>query len=204
VTLNRCWPAWAHSQTFWSLIHTCELSQTPPTYHLHWFIIQVRLGMIWVHLLRVWASSGTRDCVSYGIACYSQWLSPPKRLGAAEEFWHELVIVCGHSWWSCEGFLGLFPIWAPKTTLVNCSCRWVPSFVEVLAAPLSKSRLVTPISFQTPKWTVDTTGTSLTTSNWTPGEKSLCFHLVFFYMICLLSWSVYCSITWALHWFVLA
>jgi hypothetical protein len=172
------------SWTFWSLIHLCELSQTPPTHLLHWFIIQVRLGVILVHLLRFWASSGPCDLVSYGIACYSWWLPPPRWLGAAEESWHELVIVHGHLPVICEGFLGLFPGGAPKVALVNCSWSWVPSSCvgSCRAQVLGKAWCL--LAHKPPSEPAFTMGTSVPASMWTSGEK-LCvncllgLHLVF-------------------------
>ena len=57
-------------------------------------------------------------------SCYSWRLSMPRRLGAAEELWQELVIVLGHLPVICEGFLCL-PRWSAKgnsnTLLVSSS-----------------------------------------------------------------------------------
>jgi hypothetical protein len=53
-----------------------------------------------------------------GISCYSWWLPPLRRLGAAVEVRHVLVIVRGRLWWlSYEGFLW-FLSEAPNS---NCS-----------------------------------------------------------------------------------
>ena len=103
-----------------------------------------------MHLLRVWASSGTSDHVRCGIACYSWWLPPPRWLRAAWGGWYKLVIVCGHLPVICEGFLGLFSGETPKATLVNCSCHWVTSLVDrFLRCLLWWARCVIPISHRT-------------------------------------------------------
>jgi hypothetical protein len=55
--------------------------------------------------LSVWASSGTSNRVNCRVTCYSWGLLPPRLLKAAEEHWHELVIVHGHLLEICEGLL---------------------------------------------------------------------------------------------------
>ena len=57
-----------------------------------------------------------------GFACYSWWLPPPRRLGAAVEDWHELVIVCGHIPVIVRGLMPS-PVERKKVTLVDCSCH---------------------------------------------------------------------------------
>jgi hypothetical protein len=105
-----------------------------------------------VHLLRVWASSGTRDRLSYGISCYSWWLPPPRWLGTAGSLSEGsclslapiVVIVRG----SCA-----FPMGdSLKATLVDCSWLVYPHLVLVLTAPLCRVRHVKPISAWATKW----------------------------------------------------
>ena len=50
------------------------------------------------------------------------------RLGAAEEAWHELVIVRGHLPVIVRGLVP-FPAESQKVTLVDCPCHWVTSLV---------------------------------------------------------------------------
>jgi hypothetical protein len=56
------------------------------------------------------------------ISCFSWWLSPPRRLGAAEEDWHELVIVRGHLSVTVRGLVPSLTE-SRKVTLVDCSCH---------------------------------------------------------------------------------
>ena len=55
-----------------------------------------------------------------GFACYSWWLPPPRRLGAARIVERRVVIVSGSDRGDCEGFL-TFLDGEPKSTQVNCS-----------------------------------------------------------------------------------
>jgi len=64
-----------------------------------------------VHLLR-----------AESVAATNQVLPPPKRLGAAEELWHELVIVRGHLPVIVRGLVPS-PTESRKVTLVKCSCH---------------------------------------------------------------------------------
>jgi hypothetical protein len=75
-----------------------------------------------VHLHHVEASSGTYGCIGCGFSCYSWCLPTPRRLGAAEEPWHELVIVHGHLLVIVRGLVP-FPVKSQKVTLVDCSCH---------------------------------------------------------------------------------
>ena len=78
-----------------------------------------------------------------GFACYSWWLPPPRRLGAAVEDRHELVIVRGVVPSSAE---------CQKITLVNCSCHWVTTCGSVLAMSYRVDEVCeTPLSHRTTK-----------------------------------------------------
>jgi hypothetical protein len=68
------------------------------------------------------ASSGTRGLFELRVSCFSWWLPPPRRLGAAEELWQELVIVLGHLPVIVRGSYA-FPGGAPKATLVDFMCH---------------------------------------------------------------------------------
>jgi hypothetical protein len=67
------------------------------------------------------ASSGTRESFELRDSCYFWWLLPPRRLGAAEELWQELVIVLDHLSMIVRGSCA-FSGGAPKATLVDCAC----------------------------------------------------------------------------------
>jgi len=114
LTLLALWHSW----------HPCEPKQTPPTHLHHWFIIVVRLGVIPSAFAWVIASSGTWRSLELWFSCYSWWLPSPRWLGAAEEPWHEFMIVSGHLPVICAGSWPS-PGEEPKGTLVNCSCYWV-------------------------------------------------------------------------------
>jgi hypothetical protein len=68
------------------------------------------------------ASSGTWRSFELWDSCYSWWLLPPRRFGAVEELWQELVIVLGHLPVIVRGSCA-FPGGAPKATLVDCACH---------------------------------------------------------------------------------
>jgi len=76
--------------------HPYEPKQTPPTHLLHRLFIFVRLGVIPSAFAWVSASSGTWESIWLCFSYCSWWLPPPKRVGAAEEHRHKLVIVHGH------------------------------------------------------------------------------------------------------------
>ena len=90
------------------------------------------------------------SCFTMGFAYCSWWLPPPRWLGAAEEDWHELVIIRGHLWW-LRGFVPS-PAERWKVTLVDCSCHWVTSLVGRFLRRHLLARCVIPISRQTTKW----------------------------------------------------
>jgi hypothetical protein len=117
-----------HLLVFWHTWYPCESKQTPPTHLHHRFIIMVRLRVIPSVFAWVIASSGSWGSLWPWISCFSWWLPPPRRLGAAEEDWHELVIVRGHL---SVIVRGLVPSLAEsrKVTLVDCSWHWVTSLV---------------------------------------------------------------------------
>jgi hypothetical protein len=81
--------------SLWHTWHPCESKQISPTHLHHWFTIIVRLRVIPSAFAWVIASSGTWGSLSMRISCYSWWLPPPRRLRAAVEVWHVLVIVYG-------------------------------------------------------------------------------------------------------------
>ena len=67
----------------------------------------------------MFASRGTWClCFAAGFACYSWWLLPPRRLGAARIVEWRKVIVSGSDRGDCEEFL-TFPGGEPKGTLVD-------------------------------------------------------------------------------------
>jgi hypothetical protein len=68
------------------------------------------------------ASSGTCGSFELRDSCYSWWLPPPRRLGAAEELRQELMIILGHLLVIVRGSCA-FPDGAPKATLVDCACH---------------------------------------------------------------------------------
>jgi hypothetical protein len=121
-----------HSWTFWSLIYPCELSQTSPTHSLAWLCIQVSCEWSKVHLLE-WlylVSLGALFCCGFLIT-----LGGCRHLDGLEQ-WRSfgmLVIVRGHSLWSCEGFLGLFPGRVPKVILMEC--LWLVYLCRFLRHP---------------------------------------------------------------------
>jgi hypothetical protein len=93
--------------------------------HLHpWLIIKVRLGVIPRAFAWVIASSDTWGSLWLQSSCYSWWLPPPRRLGAAVEVQHMLVIVRGRLRWSCDGyctFLGEAPQGSSSKLLMSLS-----------------------------------------------------------------------------------
>jgi hypothetical protein len=68
------------------------------------------------------ASSGTWGSFELRDSCYSWWLPPSRRLGAAEELWQELVNVLGHLTVIVTGSC-VFPDGASKATLVDYACH---------------------------------------------------------------------------------
>jgi hypothetical protein len=94
------------------------------------------------------ASSGTWGSLWLQSSCYSWWLPPPRRLGAARRCWQELVIVLGHLRWSCEGCCA-FPDGAPKVTLVDCSCHGATSLAVGSCGALGELGCGLPISHRT-------------------------------------------------------
>jgi hypothetical protein len=68
------------------------------------------------------ASSDTWGSFKLWNSCYSWGLPPPRRLGAAEELWQELVIVLCHLPMTVRGSCTL-PSGASKATLLDCACH---------------------------------------------------------------------------------
>ena len=116
------------------------------------------------------ASSGTWGSIWLRFSCYSWWLPPPRRLGAAEEHWHELVIVRGHLPW-LRGFVPSL-VESRKVTLVDCLCHWVTSLVgRFLWCPSEDEVRATPRSRQTTKCWSTQRGRSVSVSTWTSWEN---------------------------------
>jgi hypothetical protein len=90
---------WLIHLALWYTWHPYEPRQTPSTPLHHWSIIIVRLGVIPSAFAWVIASSGTWGSLWLLISYFSWWLPSPRRLGATEELWHMLVIVCGWLRW---------------------------------------------------------------------------------------------------------
>ena len=155
--------------------HPCEPKQTLPT-HLHqWLTIIVRMRMIPSAFDWVIAFSGTSGSFELWISCYSWWLSPPRRLGAVEEHWHELVIVRGHLLMIVSGLVPS-PVESRNVTLVNCLCHWVTSLVSRflrLRCPNEDEVHATPLSHWTTKCWSTQQELLVSTSTWTSGEKSM-------------------------------
>ena len=143
--------------------------QTPPTHLHHWFIIIVRLRVIPSAFAWVIASSGTWGSLWMRISCYSWWLPLPRRLGVAEEHWHELVIVHGHLPVICEGSC-TFPGGESKGNssglLVSLSYLTLGRFLRRLVKARRGANWLSNHQVL-----VNTTGTSVPASTWTSGEK---------------------------------
>ena len=110
----------------------------------------MRLGVIPSVFAWVIASSGTWGSLWLWISYYSWWLPPPRWLGAAEELWHEFVIVRGHLPVIVRGLVPS-PAESRKITLVDCSCHWVTSLVGRFLWRQVLARCVIPISCRTTK-----------------------------------------------------
>ena len=89
----------------------------------------------WLHLVAL------GDRFGCGFSCYSWWLPPPSRLGAAEEHWHELVIVRGHLPVIVRGLVPS-PAKSRKVTLVDCACHWATSLWVGSCSVLVRTRFV--------------------------------------------------------------
>jgi len=173
-----CWLAWGSlSWYFWQTWHPCEPKQTPLTRLHHGFIIIVRLGVIPSAFAWVIASSGTYGSLWLWISCYSWWLLLPRRLGAAEEHWYELVIVRGHLPVIVKGLVP-FPVESQNVTLVNCSCHWVTSLVgRFLRCPIEDEVRATSLSHRTTKWWSTQQELACQQAH-EPREKNHCVHLL--------------------------
>jgi hypothetical protein len=110
----------------------------------------VRLGVIPSAFAWVIASSGTWGSLWLWISCCSWWLPPPRRLGAVDEHWHELVNVHGHLLMIVRGLIPS-PAERQKVTLVDCSCHWVTSLVGRFLRCQVLARCVIPITRRTTK-----------------------------------------------------
>jgi len=130
----------------------------------------VRFGVIQSAFARVIASSGTWGSIWLRFSCY-WWLPPPRRLGAAEEHWHELVIVRGHLPVIVRGLVP-FPTESRKVTLVNCSCHWLTSLVgRFLRCPSEDEVCATPLSRRITKCWSTQRGCSVSVSTWASEEN---------------------------------
>jgi hypothetical protein len=177
----------------WSFLHAIvsfELSQTSPTHSHAWLCILSELGVIQSAFVWVITSSGGIDLLRF--SCYSWCLPTPRRLGAAEECWQELVIVLVHLPVIVRGscaFLGR----APKATLVDCAWLvWSPSCVGC-AAPDCGLGLWCLLAYEPLSGWIATIGTGLPTSRWNSREKSLC-HLVSEEFIWYSLWLIDCHL----------
>jgi len=147
--------------------------QTPSTHLLHRLTIFVRLGVISSAFAWVIASSGTWGSIWLQFSCYSWWSPPPRQLGATEEDWYELVIVCGHLLVIVRGFVPS-PAESQSVTPVDHSCHWATSLVgRFLWCPSEDEVRATPLSHRTTKCCSTQWGHSVSASTWTLGENSL-------------------------------
>jgi hypothetical protein len=153
TSIYMCWPglglfSW-HFDILVSILSWANALNSLPT-HLLAFDCDswVRLSdssalIIALHLEALW---GLFCC---GNSCYSWWLPPPRRLGAAVEVPHVLVIVRGQlRWLVCEGLLW-FPDGAPNSNssglLVSLQLLAIGRFLWCLL----EARCVRLISHQT-------------------------------------------------------
>ena len=113
------------------------------------------------------ASRGTwYSCFAAGFACYSWWLLPPRRLGAARIVERRVVILSGSDRGDCEGFL-TFPGRERKGTLVDCSWLvWSSSCVDCVA-PYWGFGVWSQLAREPSSEWIATTKTSLSASKWT-------------------------------------
>jgi hypothetical protein len=126
-SINRIWPALAH--TLGHLIIDTSLWAKPNLSHSFSSLVvhPSELGVIQSAFAWVISSSGTWGSFLLRVSCYSWWLPPPRLLGAAEELWHELVIIRGHSRLWLWGVLGLIPRWSTKRHSSGMLVTCVPS-----------------------------------------------------------------------------
>ena len=100
-SINRKVPAWgSHSWHFDILDILVSQSKQLP-------LISIIVGL---------------EVIPSAFSCYSWCLPIPRRLGAAEEHWHELVIVRGHLLVIVRGLVPSLTE-CQMVTLVNCSCH---------------------------------------------------------------------------------
>ena len=95
----------------------------------------------WLHLVALGDRCGCRFLVTLGVY----------RHLAAEELWHELMIIRGHLLVIVRGLVP-FPAESQKVTLVYCSYHWVTSLVGRFLWRQVLARCVIPISHQTTKY----------------------------------------------------
>jgi hypothetical protein len=116
------------------------------------------------------------SCFNASLACYSWWLPPPRRLGAARIIERRLVIVFGSDRGDCEGFL-TFPRWRAKRYSNGLLVACVIFILCWLCGTLLRVWHVMPLTHEPPSEWIATTRTSLLASKWTSVKKILC-HLV--------------------------
>jgi len=119
----------------------------------------------WLHLVCTWGS------IWLWFSYYSWWLPPPRWLGAAEEHWHELVIVCGHLPVIMRGFVPSLAE-SRKVTLMDCLCHWATSLVgRFLRCPSEDEVRATRLSRWTTKCWSTQRGRGMPAIIWTSREK---------------------------------
>jgi hypothetical protein len=148
-------------------LQPCELSQSPPTYLHHWFIIFVRLGvnpsalLEWLHL------EALDDCVSLRVSLVTiggcRHLDGLVQRGSSSRGrWLSLapiVVIVRGSW--------PFPGGELKCTLMDCSwLLWSPSCVGCVA-PDCRLGVWYLLAREPPSGWIATTGTSLQANKWT-------------------------------------
>jgi hypothetical protein len=143
---------------------SCSLSwpfllRIHPSEHSHlshsFYLIDSSFRENWEHpsaLLWVIASRGTWWlCFAADFACYSWWLLPPRRLGAARIIERRKVLVSGSDRGDCEGFLTF-----PRRRAKRYSSRLLMACVILILCWLCGTRLrvrrVMSISAWTSKW----------------------------------------------------
>ena len=161
----------------WHTWHPCESKKTPSTPLLHRFLIFLRLRVISSGFDWVIASSHTCRSLWLQFFCYSWWLSSPRWLGSAEEYWHKLMIVRGYLPTIVRGLVP-FAMESRKVTLVDCARHWATSLVgRFLQSPTVDEICATPLSRRTTECWLTQQGLACRQA-YEPREKNLCVHLL--------------------------
>ena len=127
----------------------------------------------------MFASRGTWcSCFAAGFSCYSWWLPPPRRLGAARivewRWWLSLapiLVIVRRSW--------PFPGGEPKGTLVDCSWLVWSSSCVGCTAPYWGFGMWCQLAHEPSSEWITTTRSSLSASKWTSIKKIIVFIIWF-------------------------